>query len=226
MKINKIKLNECANANGLVVVIDVIRAFTTAAYAFAGGAEKIILAGPIEEAFDLHKRFPDALLMGELNGIPIPGFHFGNSPVQVANGSLKGKTLIQRTSSGTQGVVRSTNASRILISSFAVAEASFRNIMLSKYPEVTFVITGQSYGGEEDLALADYLEHKIIHGHADASPFLERVKQSPTGKRFTEVGPKAHFPIHDLDAACKLDQFPFAMEVFKEDGLLVARTIT
>jgi 2-phosphosulfolactate phosphatase len=37
MHFNYLSLEECEHAVGVVVVIDVLRAFTTAAYAFAGG---------------------------------------------------------------------------------------------------------------------------------------------------------------------------------------------
>ena len=53
--------------------------------------------------------------MGEREGKLIPGFHMGNSPVEIAGQKLSGKTLIQRTSAGTQGVVRSQMAERLLV---------------------------------------------------------------------------------------------------------------
>ena len=43
-------------AKGTVVVIDVFRAFTTAAVAFARGVEKIILTAEPDEALALRKR--------------------------------------------------------------------------------------------------------------------------------------------------------------------------
>ena len=43
---------------GSVVVIDVLRAFTTAAYAFAAGAREILLTSTVEEAFALRARLP------------------------------------------------------------------------------------------------------------------------------------------------------------------------
>jgi len=38
MKINIFRIHECSKAEGLCVVIDVLRAFTTAAFAFGAGA--------------------------------------------------------------------------------------------------------------------------------------------------------------------------------------------
>jgi 2-phosphosulfolactate phosphatase len=39
-------------ATGTVAIIDVFRAFTTAAVALANGASKIVMVGPVEEALD------------------------------------------------------------------------------------------------------------------------------------------------------------------------------
>ena len=56
------------------MVVDVLRAFTTTAYAFDRGAKEIILVSTIEEAFELRERDGDYLLVGEVNGLPIDGF--------------------------------------------------------------------------------------------------------------------------------------------------------
>lgn len=222
--IQKVRLPECHLLDGLVVVIDVIRAFTTAAFAFAAGAEKMILTGEIEEAQQLHHRFPEALLAGEQQGILIPGFHLGNSPVEMSSASVKGKTIIFRTSSGTQGVVRSTQADKILVSSFVVAEATLKRIQHLRPEKVSFVITGTKRGGYEDLALADYLEKTLLEGRINPEPYIERVKLSPTGLAFSS-GEFPHFQKHDLDATCEIDKFPFALEVFKENGLHILRPV-
>ena len=213
MTFHKIRIPECHLAKGLVVVIDVIRAFTTAAFAFQAGVKEIWLTGGVEEAFELHRRFPETLLAGEVQGEPIPGFHFGNSPVEIAKAPIRGKTLIFRTSSGTQGVVKAKNASRILVSSFVVAEATLQRISALSPSQVTFIITGTQRGGFEDLALADYLEDKLSRP-VDPAPYLERVRLSPSGALFSAGLP--HFPPHDLEACCQIDTFDFALEVFRE----------
>jgi 2-phosphosulfolactate phosphatase len=69
-----------------VVVIDVLRSFTTAAYAFAAGASTIYPVETIAGAFRLLRRVPDAATTGAVGGgDPIPGFDFGNSPSAVQN---------------------------------------------------------------------------------------------------------------------------------------------
>ncbi|HEX5545811.1 MAG TPA: 2-phosphosulfolactate phosphatase, partial [Ktedonobacterales bacterium] len=61
-------------ARGVVVVIDVLRAFTVSAYALAGGARELLLVRGVEEALTLRdEAHPDALLAGEVGGRLIPG---------------------------------------------------------------------------------------------------------------------------------------------------------
>ena len=79
-KFYRATLETCSEATSTVVVIDVLRAFTCAAFAFAAGAKEIILVQEIAEAFALKQKMPNALLMGEVNSFPIEGFDYGNSP--------------------------------------------------------------------------------------------------------------------------------------------------
>ncbi len=222
--VEKLRLQECHRIKGLAVVIDVIRAFSTSAFAFAAGVEKIIVTGEVEEAFELRRRFPEALLAGEVDGLPIKGFDFGNSPVEISQADLAGKTLIFRTSSGTQGIVKSKKASRILVSSFSVAEATLKRIKKLAPYKFACVITGTKRGGWEDLALADYFESKLENDATNPAPFIERVIDSPSGQMFLS-GESPHFSKLDLQAVCEVDRFNFAMEVFKEDGLQVIRPV-
>lgn len=224
IKIKKVRLSECHRLDGLVIVIDVIRAFTTAAFAFSKGAKDMILMGEVEDAFQLHKEMPSSLLIGEKDGMPIPGFHFDNSPVEIAKGEIDGKTLIFRTSSGTQGVVKSVNAEKILTASFVNAEATLCRIKTLMPKNLTFVMTGQKNGGFEDLALADYLESKLLGEDVDFIPYLQRVKESPLGKLFSS-GIYSYRRQEDLDAVCMIDKFDFAQEVFKENGLHILRPV-
>lgn len=50
------------------IVIDVIRAFTVAHFAFIGGAKEILLVRTTEEAFKLKETYPDYVLTGEEKG--------------------------------------------------------------------------------------------------------------------------------------------------------------
>ena len=64
MQFHHTSLETCAEATGVVVVIDVLRAFSTAAYAFAAGVEDITLVNTIEHALEWKDKIPGSLTMG------------------------------------------------------------------------------------------------------------------------------------------------------------------
>ena len=115
-------------ARGTVIIIDVFRAFTTAAVAFSKGAEKIVLVAEVDEALALRDRGVGEICMGEVDGIRPDGFDLGNSPYEMLDAEVAGKTLIQSTRAGTVGMSAAVNASQIYAGSFAIADATVRAI--------------------------------------------------------------------------------------------------
>ena len=97
LEIRRVNLVAAAEAQGVVIVIDVIRAFSVAAYAVAGGAHRLWMVRTVEEAFALRQREPQALLAGEVGGRLLPGFDFNNSPSLMATAGVDRRLLIQRT---------------------------------------------------------------------------------------------------------------------------------
>jgi len=213
----------CHTASEVVVVIDVLRAFSTAAYAFGAGAKSIVLVGDVEEAMSLKAQLPDTLIMGEVHGIKPEGFDFGNSPTEITWQNLSGKSLIQRTSAGTQGVVRSINAEKLFTASFVVADATVRAIQQLEPNNVSFVITGRYFDGE-DKACADYLESRLNGKDPDPVSYLERVRTSPELEHM--AADKFPYLASDLDYCTLLNVFPFAMPITREQGYPVMRALT
>jgi 2-phosphosulfolactate phosphatase len=218
-------LEDCHDAKGVVIVIDVLRAFSTAAYAFSRGAKEILLVSTVDEALSLKSAIPDSRAMGEVGGLRPEGFDFGNSPTYIDETDLSGITMIHRTSAGTQGVVRSWGADVMLASSFVVAGATARYVSNLAVPEVTFVITGKSYnGGDEDLACAQYLESLLKGSQPDINPFIKRVLESRDA--FPHLDPaQREFPLSDLEYCTQVDKFDFAMPITRENGNFIMRTV-
>jgi len=228
MELKRASLETCGSATDMVVVIDVLRAFTTAAHAFAAGARAIMLVGTVEEALALRRRMPGALAMGEVDGLPVAGFDLGNSPSALLGMDLTGRRLIQRTTAGTQGVVRSTQASALLACSFVCAGATARYIRQRAPASVTFVITGVSpdLDGDEDAACADYLESLLGTEDApDSVPFVRRVPDSGVGRLFADPS-RPSLPAADMACAMAADLFDFAMPVERKNGLLTMKPVS
>lgn len=225
MELRRGSLETCVRATDTLVAIDVLRAFSTAAYALAAGADSIALVATVEEAFALKGRLPDILLTGEVEGLPIEGFDFGNSPTPFETIDLKGRRMAQRTTAGTQGIVRSVRARHLLAASFCCAGATVEYLRRLGPEEVTFVPTGRGENagqGDEDVACADYLEALLRGERPDAEPYLERVRESRAGRRFLDPR-QPDFPMQDLERCVRVDRFDFAMVVHREMDLLLLR---
>src|SRR4029077_20313491 len=111
-------------------------------YAFDRGATEVVLVGPVADAFALRERWPDALVMGEIDGRRVEGFDFGNSTSAIARADLRGRRLIQRTSAGTQGVLAADGADEIVLGSFVCASAIVRHVRASAPDLVSLVAMG------------------------------------------------------------------------------------
>ena len=89
-------LETAREARGVAVVIDVLRAFTTAAVATVLGAKEIRCVGTIETALALKRELGNAFVMGEVDGYAIPEFDLNNSPLRLRDSDIRGKIILMR----------------------------------------------------------------------------------------------------------------------------------
>ena len=224
MQVGFATLADCDRATGAVVVVDVLLAFTTAAFAFARDASSIALTSTVEEALALRNRFDGSLAMGEAGTLPVPEFDLSNSSAELLDRDLSGRRIIHRTSNGTQGVYRSRNTAALFVTSFPTASATAARVREAGADDVTFVITGitDDRDGDEDRSCADYIAEILAGGAPDRRSYVERAYASACGQWFVDPD-KPQFRLRDLELATDVDRFDFAMPVSREDGLLIAK---
>jgi 2-phosphosulfolactate phosphatase len=210
-----------ARPDGTVVVIDVLRAFTFEAWAFAHGAGRMLAVDAPERALHLARTIlPGSLAAGERGGRPLEGFDLGNSPLALIDHDVAGRTIVHRTSAGTQGLARTVGSELVVAASFVTAGATARLLRERGVEDVTFVVTGDSLGrdGDEDLACAELIAARATGEDPDPRPFLARVGTSDAGRMFGPDGPE-WAPPEDLAFACEVDRFDFALLAEPADGL-------
>jgi 2-phosphosulfolactate phosphatase len=210
---------ELEGVRGAVVTLDVIRAFTTAAYAFAAGAREIFVVGTVEAALAFKAGEPGVLAMGEDRGRRLPGFDLSNSPVEASRAVLSGRTLVQRTSAGTQGVLAARCATRQWCASLVCASATARAVHASGLGVPTYVITGRVFeqgalvhDGDEDEVAARYIERARLGLTLDPARAARDVLESTAARRTLALGAE-HVDPQDIVYATAVDAFDFAMEV-------------
>jgi 2-phosphosulfolactate phosphatase len=228
MNFSRLYLNRLQNqpmATDTVVVIDVLRSFTTAAVALARGARAIYPVEGIVAATALLGQLENVVSVGAVGGgDPVPGFDFGNSPSQLIEADLAGKSLVMTTAAGVRGLQRFWQARHLYAASLVCARATAEAIHAAGAKEVCFVITGEwvDRDGDEDIACADYIESLLRGDAVDPGSFAERVRKSDFGQRFT-TGTWPNLPRADLALSAQPDRYDFAMPVGHDAGHLVIR---
>jgi 2-phosphosulfolactate phosphatase len=217
-------LQGAREARGTTIIIDVFRAFTTAAVAFDRGADKIILVAEVDEALDLRRRGVGHLCMGEVHGIKPELFNFGNSPYEISRQDLSGKTLVQSTRAGTVGATAATGATAIYLGAFVTATATVRAIQRSAAPLVSIVAMGveTKRRADEDEQCALFLRNLLQGRQPNHEAVCRLVRIGQEAQKYDDPAQPQYAP-EDREIALQIDRYPFALTVTRENGLLVAR---
>jgi 2-phosphosulfolactate phosphatase len=212
---------EAGEVTGAVVAVDVLRAFTTAAYALAGGARHVYLVAAVAEALAMKAADPSIIAMGEEHGHRPGGFDLSNSPAAVvaAGSSLHDRVIVQRTSAGTQGVVAARAATRLWCASLVVASATAGAVRGSGLGVPTYVLTGRDpaagpESGSDDRATAELIERARQGRPLEAERTAREVAISPEAAHTLALGPTSA-PPEDIELATRVDAFAFAMEAIR-----------
>ena len=219
MKINILQLLEGARAaRGTAVIIDVFRAFSLESYLFGKGVEKIFPVADLDIAYRFKKENPEVLLAGERGGAMCEGFDFGNSPSQIGDADLSGKTVVHTTSAGTQGLFGAAGADVVLGASLVNAAATAKYIKDCGFSEVSLVCMGLAgkEPTEEDTLCAEYIKSILEGDPISLDAGIENLKVTSGAKFFDKED--TVFPEEDFHLCTKADIFPFALRL-EEDEL-------
>lgn len=209
-----------------VFVVDILRATTVMCAALHHGAKALIPVASTEEALRLAQTIgkSEVLLAGERNCQRITGFQLGNSPLEMTERAVKGKTIIVTTSNGTKALLACQGAG-------AVYPAAAVNLSLAAERAREAVDAGQRIlivcaGRAESFALDDaYCAGRLVAatlGDRKTRPALndaalasldlvrrygeawERpLARSRGGRELIKLGFRA-----DLQDAARLDAYP------------------
>jgi 2-phosphosulfolactate phosphatase len=212
---------------GVTIIIDVFRAFTSTPLFFHLGAQKVVLVSNPDEAFSLKLNHDDIVLAGEVNEQLIPGFDLGNSPselIKKPKGFLKGKMVVQRTTAGVTGVINALGQTELVIlGSFVTAKAISRYLLSQNpLPDIVTIVAIGSRGvnrAPEDEGCADYLEHLLQGSHYDHLDTLKNIIFNESAQKFIR-GDKIYLPREDPIFCLQRDLFDFVLIACKENGLV------
>jgi len=222
--------NGALAARGVAVIIDVFRAFTCAPLLLSMGVEKLFLIATAEQAFALKEKDNALILVGEVSGIPIKGFDFGNSPSEILRKGpefFKGRTVLQRTSSGVQGALLALDAAdEVLLGSYALAGATAKYILSKKPETVSLVAMGWELKerAPEDEWCVRYLTHLLGNGAYDHLEALREIIFHKTTQRFLSRE-EVYFPPEDPLLCLQRDVYDFALKAVKHADQVEVRKL-
>jgi 2-phosphosulfolactate phosphatase len=204
------------------VVIDVIRAFTTAWIAFARGVREILLVREIDEAFALRRHYPDYLLVGERKALKIEGFDLGNSPWEMSRADVARRGLIFTTTNGVtatlhalaqcapSGAVFATGylgAAQTVaaIETLATGRRDLRVNLIASHPT-----------GDEDLACAEWMRARLHGEDADEAAVVARILASEAAAKFLDPA-RPEYDARDMDLVTGARAEPLALRATMRD---------
>jgi len=221
-------IHDAKQATGLAIIIDVFRAFTVEPYLFYNGVEKLIPVGDKEIAYNLKEKNKEYILVGERNGIKLPGFDYGNSPSQIKSIDFSRRTVVHTTSCGTQGIVNAINADEIITGSLVNANAIVKYIKQNNFKDISIVSMSRpnELPSDEDELCARYikslLEDKLLENLENE---VEKLKLT-SGKKFFDSNNEENFPKEDFYLCVEINKFDFVLRVNKaENGMLYIEKI-
>ena len=230
-----------ADARGVVVVIDVLRAFSCSALMFHYGIRDLALVRTPQEALAFRDGDPDYLVAGEVKGVKVEGFDLGNSPADIVSKGesfFRGRRIAARSSAGTQSVLAAAaHAEQVILGSYMTAAATAAYVRdharvdaLVRGHDTTVTIVAMGFEGVrpsvEDERCGDYLEHLLGVGAGVAAgssrPYdhLQAIWECTQDPDIAASlrGEHHYRPKEDIVLALQRDLFDFAMIGRLEDG--------
>ena len=115
----------------LCVVIDVLRATTTALRALEAGALGVWPCASLAEARERRAELGSehCLLGGEREGVAPAGFDLGNSPNEYTRERVRGRAVVLTTTNGTRALAAARRAAQVWIGCFANRTAVAREVV-------------------------------------------------------------------------------------------------
>ncbi len=158
-------------ADRIVVVIDVLRAATTVAQALTHGARAVIPFESVDDAAQCAKSMDqDAVrLGGERRMMRIPGFDFGNSPMEYMPDAVRGRTIVYTTTNGTRALTATHGARAVLFAGFVNTQATVDAVcaLAEDVADIAVVCAGT----DRRLALEDVVcAGRLVRGIRAAFP--------------------------------------------------------
>jgi len=166
-----------------VVVVDVIRATTTAVTAAATG-RRCFPVPTVESALELASKLENPLLAGETSGVRPTAFEMDNSPAQLVNRDDKHRPLVLVSSSGTRVIHQAGGADATYLGCYRNYSA-LADHLATRHPRIAVIGAGSKgeFREEDQICCAGIAAGLLDRGYKVASrptaSVIERWRDAP-----------------------------------------------
>lgn len=221
-------LKGAEEAEGLTVIVDVLRAGSVISTLLRNKAEHVVACGELAESYKLKEK--GYILLGERNGIQPKDFDYPNSPSAIYGVDFTGKRVAVNTQAGSQAIVRAKNADEIIVSGFLNSKAVENYVKRQNPKRVSIVTVGYvddliSEEAIEDEEYATFLKARLEGQNPDYGAIFTRIRHHPTIQRFFDQSEKK-WPESDFHLCMTLNLYQCIPKVYKEGNLSVIRNVS
>lgn len=221
-----VSIDGARGVTGPCVVVDVLRAMSTAAYALAWGAVAVVMSPSLTSPA---APLGPGRLVRVTDGPPRPGADAVSSPGHLRGTDLEGVTLQLCTTHGTRGALAPTAARPLLAAGFVNAAATARYLRLLGAREITYVVTGDDGTADEDLACAQYVDALLTSGGpVDPAPYVRTAAASAARRDLDEGVTRGYLGVHpdDVELCLAPDVVDLALVGRAGQDSVVVRPVT
>lgn len=205
----------------IAVVIDVFRAFSTAAYVLDRYPASYIFAKESKTIARIATQYEQPLLIGKPEIGANLVYNIPNSPTRSLEVKVEGKSVLHRTEAGGKGVLLAKDADIILVAGFVNSSATAKYIM--NFPKAKVIIIPMGHEGNtptlEDDLCGQYITALINGRPMNIEKFLPELRQS-SGKYFFGEDQR-QYPSSDFDLCLDVDRFDFPICAFVGDDYAI-----
>ncbi len=159
----------------VAVVIDVLRATSTATQALAAGYARVLCVDSIELAADF--RAPGRVLAGERQCVMPPGFDQGNSPLEAAQPA--GEELVLATTNGAPAIVAATDRAPTVLVACLLNLGAVLELLHTAAGDILIVCSGTDGAvALEDVYVAGRITAELSGPRSDAALVAEAVARA------------------------------------------------
>jgi phosphosulfolactate phosphohydrolase-like enzyme len=206
-------------ALGVAVVIDVLRATSTAAVLIGRGISEVLVAAKPQDLARLPPRERGYLILSELPEARAFGECIDNSPSLAERVALNGRMPVLVTTNGTRALdAAAARSDHVLLASFLNVSAVAQWLRTHHPERITLLPAGKFSRVEhrtEDELCADLLESSILGRSIDVAALCRRIREDEQVRQ--RLAEERSLDV-DVDLALRVDHCPVVPAFARQDG--------